>query len=61
MFLQEYYEKTLALTPDDPSVLCSYAVMLSEDAVHDRSLFGKAESIFSKLLVQNPKDKVLVT
>ena len=61
LFLQEYYEKTLALTPDDPTVLCSYAVLLSEDAFYDRSLFAKAESVFSKLLLQNPKDKVVVT
>jgi hypothetical protein len=35
--------------------------LLSEDAFYDRSLFAKAESVFSKLLVQNPKNKVVVT
>ena len=30
----EYYEKTLALTPNDTTVLCSYGVCLSEAAFH---------------------------
>jgi len=57
---KEYYERTLELTPGDATVLCSYGVLLSEEAFHDRSLFAKAEGMFAKALQQAPKDTAVI-